>query len=425
MNNEIYSWYYKARVKKIINICKEVKEMLSKKDIERLAVEMGLSGEYIKEKAEEVIELLMREMGIRITKETNILLGLDMNGPLTLTTDASLNPLTTVQKGICSIQSPNVIKMLMSGWDFQSLKKFREKIGIPELGIVGELGAVFNFMGDKIHEPCPIDIDIHYKMKRAFYIAVAEAGLKIASQGNSSTRVGCFYIEAESEDRGNLRNNPLYRDISTRTIFDVLEDIKSGAFEYNYDDENIRFEPSDENIIVMDYVLSQIFPLVSVRFKKRGKKIIFWRDSEDDPKFTFNDMKEFSKEVTPEGWKIYYNNDYCFDFVYIGDGVELNKEFTANELGKMIFGDEEFILFNIGDKESDTLRRENGLSFVMNGTEAKQHCKDKGIPHINVINGGDYGLIIAYILAMDQSENKNEKYKEDFDFFMKNRGEEE
>lgn len=392
--------------------------MNNKKFILKTAIDMGLSGEYIVEKAKETI-IELGKIGIVLTRETNIIFGLDMNGPLTSTIDASLNPLMTVQKGISSIQSPNVIKILMSGWDFQSLKTFREKIGIPELGIVGELGAIYNLMGDKIYEPCPVDIDIHYKMKKTFYLAVAEAGLKIAVQGNASTRVACFYFEAESESRGNLKNNSLYQDVSIRTIFDVLENIKSGAFEYNYDDENIKFESLEENIIVLDYVLSQVFPLVSVRFKKRGKKIIFWKDSEDDTEFDLNEIEKFCKEVFPEGWEIDLNFDYCADIVFTGDGVELNKEFTANKLGETIFDGKEFILINIGDKPPDVLHGKNAFSFVMNGTQAKQYCKDSDIPHISVINGGDYGLIIAYILAMDQTEDKSKRYKEDFDLFTK------
>ncbi|MCK5590771.1 MAG: hypothetical protein KAI72_02325, partial [Candidatus Pacebacteria bacterium] len=111
--------------------------MNNKKFILKTAIDMGLSGEDIVEKAKETI-IELGKIGIVLTRETNIIFGLDMNGPLTSTIDASLNPLMTVQKGISSIQSPNVIKILMSGWDFQSLKTFREKIGIPELGIVGE-----------------------------------------------------------------------------------------------------------------------------------------------------------------------------------------------------------------------------------------------------------------------------------------------
>lgn len=391
--------------------------MITKEYIERLADEMGLSAKYIVKKAKETLAV-MEKKGIVIKRNSNILVAYDMNGPLTAVHDATLNPLPTTQKGILSIQGENVVEALMSGWDLKSLKSFREKIGASEMGIIGELGAIFTLRGNKTYEPCPVESKIHYKMKKDLYLAVAEAGLKIAVQGNASTRVACFYFEAESESRGNLKNHPLSQNISIRTIFDVLEEIEGGAFEYD-DNENIRFEPSDRNIMIMDYVLSQVFPLTSVRFKKRGRKIIFWRDPEDDTEFTINEMVKFSEDVIPKGWEIDPNPDYCIDLVYIEDGIKLNKEFTANEFAKRIFGEEDFIITNVGDKKSDLLEGDNTLFFPVTGTQAEEYCEENEIPCVSVLHGGDYGLVIAYLLAMNQSENKNERYREDFDYFTK------
>jgi hypothetical protein len=359
-------------------------------EIERLAIEIGLTYEYIDEKAEEVIEIAKEK---KLDFKNPVLVCYDLNGPLTSTRDASLSPLPTVQRAMLVLK--RIPKAILSGWDITSLRYFREKLGITELALIGEMGAVVEQSG-RIVEIYPVAEEIHYEMKRRIYEKAAEEGLKIAIQGNVSTRVACIYFEADEEDRGNLRNHFLVKDTNVRTedIFNALR--KKENFRYN--GEKIEFEITTENIKEIDYVLSKVFTLQSVRLEKVGQKIALWRDNKDNREFSLEDMIEFSKSAVPKGWKVDPNPDYCVDLVFEGDGVKLNKEKTANVFARKKFKSNEYIITNVGDKKADILMGENTLNFPQYGTEARRYCKKNGIPHVPVLHGGDYSLIIAELL---------------------------
>lgn len=362
-------------------------------EIERLALEIGLTFEYIDSKVEEVIEIA-KEKGLDFKRPT--LVCYDVNGPLTSARDASLFPLMTVQRAILFLRGENVSKALLSGWDTMSLIYFRDRrLGLSDLGVIGEKGAVYEESGE-IYEVSPIPEETHYQMKKGIYEAAAEEGLKIAIQGNMSTRVGCVYIEADEEDRGNLRNHFLVRDtdVKTQDIFAALRRKEN----FKYDGEKIEFEPTLKNIEEIDFVLSRIFPLRSVRLEKRGQKIALWRDNKDNKDFSLEDMVEFCKKAVPKGWEIDPNPDYCVDLVYRADGVELNKERTANEFAKRKFKSDEYIITNVGDKKSDVLVGKNTLFFPQYGTEAQKYCREKKVPSVPVLHGGDYSLIVAEVI---------------------------
>jgi len=363
------------------------------KKIEKLAMEIGLSYEYIEEKVEETIEIAKEK---KLDFKNPVLVGYDLNGPLTSTRDASLFPRPTVQRAMSYLIGENVSKAILSGWDMRSLRYFRDRrLGITELALIGEMGAVYEDSG-QIFEIDPISKRIHYEMKRRIYEKAAEEGLKIAIQGNVSTRVACVYFEADEEDRGNLRNHFLVTDthVTTGDIFNALR--KKGNFRYN--GEKIEFEITTENIKEIDYVLSKVFTLQSVRLEKVGQKIALWRDNKDNREFSLEDMIEFSKSAVPKGWKVDPNPDYCVDLVFEGDGVKLNKEKTANVFARKKFKSNEYIITNVGDKKADILMGENTLNFPQYGTEARRYCKKNGIPHVPVLHGGDYSLIIAELL---------------------------
>jgi hypothetical protein len=353
---------------------------------ERVAIEIGLTYEYIDEKAEEVIEIAKEK---KLDFKNPVLVCYDLNGPLTSTRDASLSPLPTVQRAMLVLK--RIPKAILSGWDITSLRYFREKLGINELGLIGEMGAVVEQSG-RIVEIYPV-AEGHYEMKRRIYEKAAESGLKIAIQGNVSTRVVCVYFEADEEDRGNLRNHFLVKNtnVTTEDIFNALRRKEN----FRYDGEKIEFEVTTENIKEIDRVLSKDFPLQSVRLDKVGQKIALWRDNKDNRDFSLEDMIEFIKSTVPKGWNINPNADYCVDLVFEGDGVKLNKEKTANVFARKMFETNEYIITNVGDRKADVLMGKNTLFFPQYGTEAHRYCKKNGIPHVPVLHGGDYSLIIT------------------------------
>ena len=358
--------------------------------LEKVAFEIGLTGDYMEDKAEEVIRIA-EEKELNIQKP--ILVGYDMNGPLTATFDASLQPLITVQKGILALHGNEVYKVIMSGWDIITLRNFRdERIGISEMGLIGELGAVYEHQG-QIFKMFSVGKEKHYRMKLRVYQEAAKEGLKIAIQGNISDRVACIYFEADSEKRGNVRHHFLVRDTDIKTQ-DIYEALRRKE-EFGFDGKKIKFKPTVQTIEEMDFVLSQVYPLNSVRLASEGEEIALWRDNTDREDFTFENMLDFAEKVIPKEWKIDPNNGWCIDIIYRGDETKLNKEYTANKFGERVFGTDDFIITNIGDKKSDLLLGGNTLFFPQYGTEAQRYCEQNDILHIPVLHAGDYSLIIA------------------------------
>jgi len=357
--------------------------------IKKISFEIGLTEDYIIEKAREVLQIAGQK-GLDLSLP--ILAGYDMNGPMTATFDASLVPLLHVQKGILSLHHSKIYKSILSAWDYTTIKNFRDKhISASDMGIVAELGAMYEHDG-KIEFVNPIGIDKLHEMKRNVYMKAAEQGVKIAWQGNASDRVACLYMEADEEKRGNLLYHHFVEQNNTDTkkIFDSIQD-KNGFF---FECGKISFEPSPENIKSIDHVLTRIHTLNSMRLGIKDGKILMWRDTSDNKSFTLEDMKKFAKETLPKEWKADMNKDFCFDIIY-EDGQEMSKESTARLMAEKIFGSKDFILTNIGDKKTDILLGKNTIFFPQYGTEAHRFCKENGIPSVPVLHAGDYSLILA------------------------------
>lgn len=358
--------------------------------------ETDLTEEYLEKKVSETLTLMKAKGLIGEDKQTqrNVFVGYDMNGPLTATWDASLYPYPRVQKGLLALHGDNVSKAILSGWDLASLRNFRDhQLGIKEMGLVGELGAVYEHEG-KIAHMHPIDEEKHYAMKLRVFQAAADAGLKIAVQGNVSNRVQGIYFEADGRLRGNLRNHFLVEgtDIATQDIYEAIRDKQF----FEYDGKKIRFTPNAASVKELDYVLSQVHTLNSVRMKTEGKKIALWRDEEDRKNFSIDQMIKFAEKTIPGGWAFESNHDFCIDISYVADNAKLSKEATANELAKKVFG-EGYIMTNIGDKKGDVLVGANSVFFPQIGTSAEEYCNKQNIPHVSVVSALDYSLVLASI----------------------------
>jgi hypothetical protein len=359
-------------------------------DIKKLACEIGFTKEYLKRKVELTLELA-KEKGLDFSLP--VFVGYDMNGPLTSVDSATLHPYPNVKKCISMLGELKCYPCLISGWDLTSLRFFRDKRLEVQMGIIGELGAIYEFEG-KIYEPFPVEEEKYYEIVQSIYEKAAELKLKVAKQGNLSKRVICVYFEADSAKRGNLANHFLRKEITTKDIFEKLENKNN----FEFDGKKIKFEPAFETIKEIDNILTKIYPLCSVRLAKNGDKIAIWIDKGDNP-FSLEEMASIAKQIAPKGWEIDINQDFCVDFVYEGDKVKLNKEKTANIFAKRVF-DEEFILTNVGDKKGDVLLGENTIFFAQYCTEAENYCKENDIPYVPVVNGIDYTLIMAEILKM-------------------------
>lgn len=367
--------------------------------IKKIAFELGLTDDYIQKKVDQVLKIA-KEKGLDFSNP--VLVGYDMNHPLTPTWDSLLYPLITVQRGILAIHGARSHPAVISGWDLSSLRYFRNKrLGIRHMGLIGELGAVYEQDG-KIFEIMPVKDEKYFELIQSIVINSAEAGLKIAMQGNISRRVACVYFEADEDGRGNLKNHFFTRDKET-AIADIYASIRERRF-FEFDGERLIFEPSLEAIMEIVDVLTRIHTLQSVRLSKEGNKICLHKGGTDNRNFSLDDMSAFVKKIIPKGWEFDPNNDFCVDLKYTGDGIKLDKELTANNFAKRKFGTSNYIITNTGDKKGDVLVGKNTIFFPTYGTQAEKYCEDNKIPHVSVINGADYSLIIAEIVNQRQKE---------------------
>ncbi|MCD6477763.1 MAG: hypothetical protein J7K87_02045 [Candidatus Aenigmarchaeota archaeon] len=363
-------------------------------DMIMLANEIGLTEELIQKGVEQTLRIAKEK---ELDLSENVLVGFDMNGPMTATWDASLRPRPGVPKGVLTLHG--IPKTILSGWDITTIENFLyKKMGFEDMNnffIVGELGAVYKHKGETI-EPNPVPEEDVIKLWHNIFEGVAEENLKIAVQGNISSSVGDIYMEAESPSRGNLQDHFLVKnkDVWTRDIYNSLGD----GFEYK--DGKIEFKPTDENVKKLYEVLSRKYTLQSVRFEKKGEKLYLWRDKNDKEDFNLKEMEKIARKIIPDEWEIDPNNDYCVDFKR--KSIEIDKEYTANLLAKKIFQEKDYVITNVGDKPGDILRGENTINYPQFGTKAQVYCEKEGIPHIPVVHAGDYSMILAEAIRISK-----------------------
>ncbi len=363
--------------------------------MDKIIEALGYTSWYIDEKREQ-FERQLKSIGAK-----NLMISMDVQGPLTRLIDAGFFPWWGVATSLHFLESrvqEYIPIAINSGWDLSTLINFRDKrLGDNSINLIGEDGAVY-LKDNKVNEVNPIAEDIYYGMIRNVIENAAEENLKIAFQGNFSKRVGCIYIEGDAPERGDIRNHFLVKgsNVPTRDIYNAIKERDNNNL-FGFDGEYVEFEP--EGIALLDEVMRKEYPLQSIRLREENGKLYFKRDDKENKSFTLDDMVNFFEESVPESWKIDVNPDYNADIIYIGDGKSPTKETTANILGNEIFGDEDFAITHIGDKPGDVFKGRNTIFFAQYGTPAHKYCEENNIPHVPIISAVDYLLTITSYLA--------------------------
>ena len=330
---------------------------------------------------------------------TSFFICYDVNGLLTNTHDAALHPLPGVREALHILKKENVKKVLVSGWDIASLVAFRDRrLELSNLSIVGEHGAVWE-QGGRIHEINPIAQQQVLAMKEAVFRGAAQEQLKVAIQGNVSSRVTGLFFEAEGQNRGNLAKHILVEgsEVSIHAIFDELKKEKG----FRFVDGKILFSPNQSTIQEFDRVLRTVFPLRSVRLALEKDDIAFWIDTEDRADYTIKDMKIFLKKVLSDSWNVMIHDDFGADIMFQAEPEKkITKESTSYLLSEKIFGGQPHIVTNVGDRPSDVFVGDRSIFFAQKDTEAEIYCRKNNIPHVIVKHGGDYSLILAALLRI-------------------------
>lgn len=370
-----------------------------KRDTSQIIQRLGITEYFIEKRLSQVLDLAGKK-GIDLSWP--VLIGYDVQGPQVRLIDANFTPLIHLHEAMMFIYpSPKSCKALISGWDLETLRSFRQRrLGMSEhqLMLIGENGAVFE-KGGIIHPINSISENIHFTLKQQIFIEAAKLGLKIAIQGNVSNRAVCVYFEGDEPSRGDTRNHFLVKDtdLQTQDLYELIRE----KLNFSFDGKKIKFEPSLKNIKEIDFVLGRVRPLNSVRLSWEDLRICLRRDNADNHNFTLEDMKSFSQRVAPEDWEVDPNPDFCVDFRYKGDLFSPSKESTANLLAQNTFGVNKYVLTNIGDKKGDVFIGENAIFFAMDGSPAEEYCRKQGIDCVVVQSGIDYSVIMGEMLNQE------------------------
>ncbi|MCK5063213.1 MAG: hypothetical protein KAR23_04735 [Candidatus Aenigmarchaeota archaeon] len=306
-------------------------------------------------------------------------------------------------------RNPNELKVIGSGWDGASVEYIiNEKLGgVMKYAIVERGAAILEIDAASEDDDCVYDLyplgnpEDLYEIEKNMLIYAAELELALGAQGNVSKSSNCFYVEANSLERGNLREHFLVKrrgNPSTKDIYYAIDHSEFDTSGFTYEDEKIKFKPTIKNTEILHFILSEVYTLQSVRFaEEEGDKISIRRDNEDNTDFALKDINGFTEATISDEWDVEIKKDFCADIIKTNNGIRPTKEYAADYFGKIAFGGTDFILAHFGDEISDVFELKNALPFILENSDAGKYCIDKGIGHVTVKNVIEYFLIMTAI----------------------------
>ncbi len=404
---------------------KKVGEIIIPRNVERLANQIGINKNRLKNKVAETLSLLEHK-GIDLDKtykEGGLFIGFDMNGPLTNPRSAELEPWPHVPESVNLLKKIGGKKVdlgIVTGWDVKTTWRIAQsKIlkGISKytkFHVVGEIGKVYT-KGPKgiVRKIARMDVagkdvemlneksilyDIHSKFMKGILEIAGKRNLQIALQPNRSN-TQCVYIEGY--ERGGVKDHILVNKRRydqknvTRRLFNEM---KKRNLPVKFLDGEILIEKLDSRTAKeLHEILSQKYPLIPIRVKKDGRKLKIKVDV-IDKKISLSDVSDISNEIKekiPLVDDFDVNPDYSVDFDL--KVPQLSKEYSASLLARVLHG-EDHIMSMVGDSGSDIVNLPKSIFFAMEGTKAEKKAREKGIPHVKVRDGREYALIWATIL---------------------------
>ncbi len=352
-----------------------------------------LEQDRIERKADVFIRML--EADGRKPDEIELIESHDVNGPWVSTDDAEFHLKEEVEYVLDQVDLGGTHHtILASGHPIENLRKVRgERLGKEDLGLVGELGSVYEDGGGLefvYPEEDPRELfDVH----RRLYEKAADEEVKLLPQNNVSNTVTCIRVEGEGEP-GDERSGA-YRVDGIRE--QTLEDIAGELEDYNgfeYDGDRVAFDNSLKNAAILTDVLRYEFRYPGLRFERADDgRIAFYRDPEDDPDMELDEAWDFVKDALPEGAEPVENDDWGVDVKTRGN---ISKGVGIHSYADEKLDEVDYAIAHVGDSETDVLEVEGAYNFPLEGTEAHEYCVENRIPHIPVEN---YGAEFAEIMG--------------------------
>jgi hydroxymethylpyrimidine pyrophosphatase-like HAD family hydrolase len=328
----------------------------------------------------------------------DIVIGLDVNGPIVAVDNNDLMPLPHAKECVeYLMQIKGITVALMTGWDLSSMTFFRdERMGLGGLGIVGEYGMVYK-KGDRVTFIYPYsDAEALGFIQTAIDIA-ADAGLKFAIQGNYSSGVGPVIVEADHN--GHLFEHPLVKG-RIPTIEKIHQEAK-GKSKCEFRDGKIYFENKVENLQGIFEALARKHPLISVRYRRvKGDLVSLEMDANDKPGFKFPDLQKLGETLTKRtGRRCMVYEDFGIDcFAKAVDDGDYYKQSGLHAYGKDVLAGAPFVKIIVGDKANDAPKVFEGTLFCPQvGTQAEKYAAEKKIPSALVGDVRDFALAMGAI----------------------------
>jgi hydroxymethylpyrimidine pyrophosphatase-like HAD family hydrolase len=343
----------------------------------------------------ETIETAKRK-GIDLCNKKKICISLDVNGPLTATNSASLEPYPGIKEAIKELDKMGVYIIINSAWDICTSKVFNEKKldGVAD-AIIGENGSVYCFRDTK--PVITIGTDTREQVLDLFIKTLdvcSKIGYSFAAQGNLVN--ACYYYEFEK----GLAENICRQGTSRPTTIEFYDTLKKNGIEARIIDNGVEIDYSRDKCKQLQRILSNEYKLVTIRPFIRNGKILIQLDKYRDRIISLSDLNELAKKVICDlnEWNNYrVNNDFCIDYF-------LSKNFLKNDVTKatalnqlqidlcdrLKIENDNLLILGIGDGENDSCigNIKNALFFGISGTKSEGKCDMKvsdGLEFLNIV----------------------------------------
>ncbi|MDY6771285.1 MAG: hypothetical protein SV186_05025 [Candidatus Nanohaloarchaea archaeon] len=360
---------------------------------------------YIQDKVNQARKIL-DERDIDLD-ERDVLVGFDMNGPLTDRDSSELLPNDQVTAAIRTLplDDDSVLTAMISGYDLGTLDHFRSnRLELEErMELVGELGSIYQ-LGDDVRQVHPSeDPDDLIELKQQLYEQAAQEDRKLLEQGNFSSVVGCTRVEGEGrpgDPRGETYQHfDAHPEATTKDLWDELRDVD--GFDYDEQHDRIIYESTQETTETLSQVLRHDYTFVGVRFHETGDGRVALERDRSDADIDMDDAHGFVRRALGDDWDHEHNPDWGTD--YIKETADVSKERGANALAQDYFegSEDDYVILHVGDKESDVMEGENALAFPQQGMPAEEYCRENDIPHVPVKNAWDYALVVSDLIYGD------------------------
>lgn len=329
-------------------------------------------------------------------EDTELLVGYDMNGPITTTDSTGIRFHDGIEDALQRVDD-QYETAIISGHPITTLEMMLDQADCEKFYTVGELGAAYD-AGDGIQDTTPISDTARQQLYHDIFEQAGREQRKLLVQPNRSGSVASIKYEAEGapeDPRAEIYDrDDVDTDLTTTDIWEAVQDIDTTA----YDGDLVTFENTPEQAGTIADRLTDGFCYPGIRFHHLGDRIGIKRDRDDDPDATVEEGWAFIERATNGGWETDHNDDWGSDLIHTS--TDPTKEAGARALLRDGLGEDpdEYVITHIGDKPSDVMTGANTVFVAQEDSPAEQYCQDNGIEHLTAADAAEYTAAIEDVV---------------------------